>query len=95
MTGQEHLIGPQGVLFQVLKSGNLPSKEPYAGHPEREKQLLQDYWQCIRDRPFNQISAINSGVKEVRDLLQKAENSSGVIFRKKSNFIRRRDSPIQ
>ena len=76
--GQEHLIGPQGVLFQILKSGNLPSMI-LCGPPGTGKTTLARLLAMHKDRPFNQISAINSGVKEVRDLLQKAENSSGLF----------------
>ena len=83
--GQEHLIGPQGGLTPILKSGNLPSMILW-GPPGTGKTTLARLLALQKERPFYQLSAINSGVKEIRDILQKAEHSSG-LFSGKSPLL--------
>ena len=83
--GQEHLIGPQGGLTPILKSGNLPSMI-LLGPPGTGKTTLARLLALQKERPFYQISAINSGVKEIRDILQKAEHSGG-LFSGKSPLL--------
>ncbi|MGB2165569.1 MAG: AAA family ATPase, partial [Flavobacteriaceae bacterium] len=70
--GQEHLIGPQGGLTPILKSGKLPSMILW-GPPGTGKTTLARLLAVQKERPFYQLSAINSGVKEIRDILIKAE----------------------
>lgn len=76
--GQEHLIGPEGGLTPILKSGNLPSMILW-GPPGTGKTTLARLLALQKERPFYQISAINSGVKEIREILQKAEHSGGLF----------------
>ena len=83
--GQEHLIGPQGGLTPILKSGNLPSMILW-GPPGTGKTTLARLLALQKERPFYQLSAINSGVKEIRDILQKAKHSSG-LFSGKSPLL--------
>ena len=83
--GQEHLIGPQGGLTPILKSGNLPSMILW-GPPGTGKTTLARLLALQKERPFYQLSAINSGVKEIRDILQKAEHSGG-LFSGKSPLL--------
>ena len=83
--GQEHLIGPQGGLTPVLKSGNLPSMILW-GPPGTGKTTLARLLALQKERPFYQLSAINSGVKEIRDILQKAEHN-GDLFSSKSPLL--------
>ena len=83
--GQEHLIGPQGGLTPILKSGNLPSMILW-GPPGTGKTTLARLLALQKERPFYQLSAINSGVKEIRDILQKAEHSGG-LFSSKSPLL--------
>ena len=68
--GQEHLIGPKGVLTPVLESGNLPSMILW-GPPGTGKTTLARLLAFQKERPFYQLSAINSGVKEIREILEK------------------------
>jgi len=83
--GQEHLIGTKGGLTPILKSGNLPSMI-FWGPPGTGKTTLARLLAHQKERPFYQISAINSGVKEIRDILQKAEHSEG-LFSNKSSLL--------
>ena len=76
--GQEHLIGPEGGLTPILKSGNLPSMILW-GPPGTGKTTLVRLLALQKERPFYQLSAINSGVKEIREILQKAEHSGGLF----------------
>lgn len=76
--GQEHLIGAEGGLTHILKSGNLPSMILW-GPPGTGKTTLARLLALQKERPFYQLSAINSGVKEIREILQKAEHSVGLF----------------
>lgn len=76
--GQEHLIGPDGGLTPILKRGNLPSMILW-GPPGTGKTTLARLLALQKERPFYQLSAINSGVKEIREILQKAEHSGGLF----------------
>ncbi len=76
--GQEHLIGAEGGLTHILKSGNLPSMILW-GPPGTGKTTLARLLALQKERPFYQLSAINSGVKEIREILQKAEHSGGLF----------------
>ena len=83
--GQEHLIGTKGGLTPILKSGNLPSMILW-GPPGTGKTTLARLLAHQKERPFYQLSAINSGVKEIRDILEKAEHSEG-LFSNKSSLL--------
>lgn len=83
--GQEHLIGPKGGLTPILGHGNLPSMILW-GPPGTGKTTLARLLALQKERPFYQLSAINSGVKEIRDILQKAEHSGG-LFSGKSPLL--------
>jgi putative ATPase len=83
--GQEHLIGPKGGLTPILESGNLPSIILW-GPPGTGKTTLARLLAHQKERRFYQLSAINSGVKEIRDILQKAEQSGG-LFSNKSPLL--------
>ena len=76
--GQEHLIGPKGVLTPVLESGNLPSMILW-GPPGTGKTTLARLLALQNERPFYQLSAINSGVKEIREILQKVDQKVGLF----------------
>ena len=76
--GQENLIGPKGRLTPILESGNLPSIILW-GPPGTGKTTLARLLAHQKERRFYQLSAINSGVKEIRDILQKAEHSVGLF----------------
>ena len=82
---KKHLIGPKGGLTPILKSGNLPSMILW-GPPDTGKTTLARLLAVEKERPFYQLSAINSGVKEIRDILQKAEQNGG-LFSNKSPIL--------
>lgn len=70
--GQSHLLGEKGVLRQAIQSGALPSFILW-GPPGVGKTTLALIVSQALKRPFLQLSAINAGVKDIREAIQKAE----------------------
>ncbi|MDR1415125.1 MAG: replication-associated recombination protein A, partial [Odoribacteraceae bacterium] len=70
--GQQHLVGPGKVLRKMIESGALSSFILW-GPPGVGKTTLAMILAKQLDRPFHVLSAVNSGVKEVREVIQKAE----------------------
>ena len=71
--GQRHLLGEGSVLRNAIESGMLPSMILW-GPPGTGKTTLANVISCTLDRPFYSLSAIHSGVKDVRDVIDKAKN---------------------
>lgn len=78
---QQHLIGKQGSLQQALKAGIIPSLILW-GPPGIGKTTLATIIAEESNRPFYQLSAINSGVKDIRDIIDKAKQSGGLFTQK-------------
>lgn len=70
-TGQQHLVGEGAVLRKAIENGNIPSMI-FWGPPGVGKTTLSYIISQTQDRPFFALSAINSGVKDVRDVIEKA-----------------------
>jgi putative ATPase len=69
--GQKHLVGKGAVLRKAIESGSLPSMI-FWGPPGVGKTTLAYIISQTLDRPFFSLSAINSGVKDVREVIEKA-----------------------
>ncbi len=69
--GQKHLVGTGAVLRKAIEGGNLPSMI-FWGPPGVGKTTLAYIISQTLDRPFFSLSAINSGVKDVREVIEKA-----------------------
>jgi putative ATPase len=69
--GQKHLVGQGAVLRKAIESGALPSMI-FWGPPGVGKTTLAYIISQTLDRPFFSLSAINSGVKDVREVIEKA-----------------------
>ncbi len=78
---QQHLIGKNGALTQSLKSGIIPSLILW-GPPGTGKTTLANIIAEQSKRPFYTLSAINSGVKEVREVIEKSKQSGGLFTSK-------------
>jgi len=74
MAGQEHLVGKKGPLRKFLNSGQMPSMI-FWGPPGSGKTTLAEICASSLDYRFEQLSAIDSGVKDVRKALDNAEKS--------------------
>ncbi len=70
--GQEHLVGEKGVLSKILESGNLPSIVLW-GPPGVGKTTLAKLIATELKRPIYTLSAVHSGVKDVRDAIDQAK----------------------
>jgi len=69
--GQKHLVGQGAVLRKAIESGSLPSML-FWGPPGVGKTTLAYIISQTLDRPFFSLSAINSGVKDVREVIETA-----------------------
>jgi len=70
--GQSHLVGPDATLRRAMTAGQLPSMILW-GPPGVGKTTLARLMAEATGRPFHQLSAIRSGVKEVRGVIDSAE----------------------
>ncbi len=78
---QKHLVGNNGALTQSLKQGLIPSMILW-GPPGTGKTTLANIIATESGRPFYTLSAISSGVKDVRDVIEKAKQSGGLFTTK-------------
>src|SRR5690606_30253157 len=78
---QSHLIGDKGVLTQHIKQGIIPSMI-FWGPPGTGKTTLANIIANESNRPFYKLSAINSGVKDIREVIDKAKQSGGLFTAK-------------
>ena len=75
---QKHLVGDNGALTNHIKQGLIPSLILW-GPPGIGKTTLANIIANESKRPFYSLSAINSGVKDVRDIIEKAKKSGGLF----------------
>ncbi len=73
-TGQEQLVGKEAILRRLLEGGTLPSMILW-GPPGVGKTTLARIISNMLERPFYSLSAVHSGVKEVREMIEKARKS--------------------
>lgn len=78
---QQHLVGKNGALTKHIEQGIIPSLILW-GPPGIGKTTLANIIAKESGRPFYSLSAINSGVKDVRDVIQKAKNRGGLFTSK-------------
>jgi len=72
--GQKHLVGQNAVLRKMIESGNVHSFILW-GPPGVGKTTLASIIANIHNRPFYTLSAVHSGVKDVRETIEKAEKA--------------------
>ena len=75
--GQKHLVGEGAILRQMIESGNIASFILW-GPPGVGKTTLSRIIAHQLQRPFYTLSAVTSGVKEVRDVIDKAKRNASI-----------------
>ncbi|MFT6747048.1 MAG: putative ATPase [Glaciecola sp.] len=83
--GQSDLMGKNGVIRKVIQSDNIPSMI-FWGPPGVGKTSLANVISNSLKRPFYSLSAINAGVKDVREIISKA-SSAGLFAGRKSPIL--------
>lgn len=79
LIGQEHLTGQGSILQRAIESGRLPSMILW-GPPGVGKTTLAFVISQSLNRPFYTLSAISSGVKEIREVIEKAQIEDNIIL---------------
>jgi putative ATPase len=88
LEGQEHLVGKGSILRTAIENSNIPSMI-FWGPPGSGKTTIANIIAHTLNVPFYQLSAISSGVKEVREGDRKGEATVG------RDLIHRRNSSVQ
>ena len=79
LTGQEHLTGKGSILRTAIENGKIPSMI-FWGPPGVGKTTIANIIAHELKRPFYTISAISSGVKEIREIIELAKEKDSVIL---------------
>jgi len=79
LLGQEHLVGKGGILRTSIENGKVPSMI-FWGPPGTGKTTIANIIAHTLKVPFFQLSAISSGVKEVREVIEESKNKPGSIL---------------
>ena len=84
--GQEHLVGQNGVLRKMIQTSQIASFILW-GPPGVGKTTLARIVANMLDRPFYTLSAISSGVKDVREVIDKCKNNNLFATKRPILFI--------
>ncbi len=79
LIGQEHLVGPNGIIRKAIQSGNVPSMILW-GPPGVGKTTIANIIANEVKRPFQMLSAISAGVKDVREVIDHARRTTRLIL---------------
>jgi putative ATPase len=79
LVGQQHLTGKGSILRTAIENGKIPSMILW-GPPGVGKTTIANIIAQTLQSPFYQLSAISSGVKEVREVIEKAKQEQNVIL---------------
>lgn len=79
LVGQEHLVGENGVIRRTIQAGNIPSMI-FWGPPGVGKTTIANIIANEVKKPFYVLSAVSAGVKDIRDVIDKAKSSPRSIL---------------
>lgn len=79
LLGQEHLTGSSSILRNALEQGRIPSMILW-GPPGSGKTTIAQIVVHTLGRPFHNLSAISSGVKEIREVIELSKKQTGTIL---------------
>ncbi len=79
LVGQEHLVGPTGIIRKAISTGNVPSMILW-GPPGVGKTTIANIIANEVKRPFHTLSAVSAGVKDVREVIEKAKHTNRPIL---------------
>ena len=79
LVGQEHLVGANGIIRKAITTGNIPSMILW-GPPGVGKTTIANIIANEVKRPFHTLSAVSAGVKDVREVIEKAKHSNRPIL---------------
>ncbi|MBL7851372.1 MAG: replication-associated recombination protein A [Cyclobacteriaceae bacterium] len=79
LIGQQHLVGPGGIIRVAITSGNIPSMILW-GPPGVGKTTIANIIANEVKRPFHTLSAVSAGVKDVREVIEKAKHANRPIL---------------
>jgi putative ATPase len=79
LVGQEHLVGKNGIIRKAIDTGNIPSMILW-GPPGTGKTTIANIIANTLQVPFYTLSAISSGVKEVREVIEEAKSKTNAIL---------------
>jgi len=79
LVGQEHLTGAAGVIRRAIQSGSIPSMILW-GPPGVGKTTIANIIAHEAKKPFHTLSAISAGVKDIREVIDKAKLSARAIL---------------
>src|ERR1700704_485840 len=79
LVGQEHLTGKESILRTAIENGKVPSMILW-GPPGVGKTTIANIIAKTLQQPFYTTSAISSGVKEIREIIEEAKEKDGVIL---------------
>ena len=79
LVGQDHLTGNGSILRNAIEAGKVPSMILW-GAPGTGKTTIANIIANTLQVPFHTLSAISSGVKDIRDVIEQAKTQTGVIL---------------
>lgn len=79
LLGQEHLVGKGSILRNAIEIGKIPSML-FWGPPGTGKTTIANIIAHTLHVPFFQLSAINAGVKDIRDVIEQATTKTGAVL---------------